>query len=211
MAKVLEYMHGLNLVYRDLKPNNIGFDPNGNLKVFDFGLARPLPKTKDSKRSDVFKMSGKAGTVRYMAPEVFLKQPYNETADVYSFSHLLWEILTLEKPYDGFSRRMHHDQVVREGRRLYVSPSWSPNLCDAIDAGWAQNIADRPSITILIAMLQHEMAVLSGESSPRKRVDQPDGPIKGESSKLMAPTTGKEDEREAMKLAKQQSLIPRAA
>jgi len=54
-------------MYRDLKPDNIGFDVRGDVKIFDFGLAREFPK-KELMTNGTYKMSGKTGSLRYMAP-----------------------------------------------------------------------------------------------------------------------------------------------
>lgn len=68
LAAVLDYLHGLNIAYRDLKPDNIGFDTTGVLKIFDFGLAREQ-KDVDRQSDGNYKMTGHTGSRRYMAPE----------------------------------------------------------------------------------------------------------------------------------------------
>jgi serine/threonine protein kinase len=50
IAEGMEYLHSLNIIFRDLKPDNIGFDKDGVLKMFDFGLAKELKPTV--KRTD---------------------------------------------------------------------------------------------------------------------------------------------------------------
>lgn len=60
IANVLLYLHSLGVVFRDLKPNNIGFDKNGVLKVFDFGMAKELKsvhQTDDGK----YNLTGNCG------------------------------------------------------------------------------------------------------------------------------------------------------
>ena len=72
----------------DLKPDNVGFNFEGRVKLFDFGLAKeldPLQKTADG----MYEMSGGTGSRRFMAPEVALGHPYNLSADIYSFSILI--------------------------------------------------------------------------------------------------------------------------
>lgn len=96
IGSALQYLHEKNVVFRDLKPDNVGFDEHGTVKLFDFGLARELPKASSS--SEVYCMSGEIGTVRYMAPEVALCKEYNAKVDVYSWAVLYWQCLTLEKP-----------------------------------------------------------------------------------------------------------------
>lgn len=111
VAAAIVYLHDKNIIYRDLKPANVGFDVQGNVKLFDFGLAKVMPLNGDPYH-DKFVMSG-AGSPRYMAPEVLSsKTTYNLKADVYTFGVVLWEVLSLEKPY-AFIRSM--DTLIEHG------------------------------------------------------------------------------------------------
>ena len=49
-------------------------------------------------------MTGNTGSLRYMAPEVALKKPYNEKADVYSFAIMLWQMARDKVPFKGMTR-----------------------------------------------------------------------------------------------------------
>lgn len=83
---------------------DVGFDVRGDVKLFDFGLAKFMPSTGNP-YEDKFDMSG-AGSPRYMSPEVLDENPvYNLKADVYTFSMVLWEILALEKPFSDIKHR----------------------------------------------------------------------------------------------------------
>src|SRR5688500_1531551 len=87
-----------SVIYRDIKPDNIGFDVRGDVKIFDFGLARefdPLQRDDDG----LFHFTADTGSPRYMAPEVALGQPYDERVDVYSFCILAWQMFALETPF----------------------------------------------------------------------------------------------------------------
>ena len=65
IADALEYLHKQNIVFRDLKPDNIGFDEDGTIKLFDFGLAKEL-KSKHRLETGKYRMTGSTGSRRYM-------------------------------------------------------------------------------------------------------------------------------------------------
>jgi serine/threonine protein kinase len=57
-----------SIIYRDLKPDNIGFDVRGDVKIFDFGLAKEInPKKKLD--DGTYNLTADTGSLRYMAPE----------------------------------------------------------------------------------------------------------------------------------------------
>ncbi|KAG7371553.1 WD domain, G-beta repeat-containing protein kinase [Nitzschia inconspicua] len=99
LSSALSYLHRKHVMHRDLKPANIGFDIRGDIKLFDLGLAKELP-TVNNGPLDVFHFTGLCGSPRYMAPEVGMEEPYNESCDVYSFGVVFWEMMALAKPYE---------------------------------------------------------------------------------------------------------------
>jgi hypothetical protein len=68
IAESMQYMHENGVVFRDLKPKNIGIDKDGNVKIIDFGLAKEL-KACDENDNATYNISGDSGSRRYMAPE----------------------------------------------------------------------------------------------------------------------------------------------
>jgi serine/threonine protein kinase len=82
----------------------IGITGN-TIKIFDFGLCRELPEARPESNK-AFHMSG-VGTRRYMAPEVFLGQYYNLKADVYSWTIVLYAMLSLQKPFENYNTALH--------------------------------------------------------------------------------------------------------
>jgi serine/threonine protein kinase len=146
ILKALSYLHSLEIVSRDLKPENVGFDANGTLKLFDFGLARHV---------QVCRQGDVAGSIVYMSPEVLLGVGTFLKSDVYSFGILCWELCTLEIPLLQFTTR---DQVQRKvskgGWRPNVNVIPSKALRMLIKQSWGSSPTDRPTM----AQLHNELS-----------------------------------------------------
>lgn len=170
LSTALEYLHSQQVMYRDLKPDNIGFDVRGDVKIFDFGLAREYPEAKEMS-SDTYQMSGKTGSIRYMAPEVALEKPYNETVDVYSLSILAWQIFEMDAPFRGYSIAMHNDLVVGKGGRPRLNPKWGPNLGAWLKSAWSARIPDRPSAAECTGTLRDEIDALQDDVEDYSQMD----------------------------------------
>ncbi len=87
--------HNLGVVHRDLKPNNIMIDDNGNARIMDFGIARTL-KGKGITGSGVV-----IGTPEYMSPEQVEGKEVDLRSDIYSLGIILYEMLTGRVPFEG--------------------------------------------------------------------------------------------------------------
>ncbi|KAG5179638.1 Serine/threonine-protein kinase CTR1 [Tribonema minus] len=170
IASAISYMHtrampGAAIMHRDLKSSNLAFAADGTLKLFDFGLAKILRERDRADCSDRYKLTGNTGSLRYMAPEVALEQPYNETADVYSFSILLWELASLQRPFDRYSVADFRDRVVLAGERPPLNAAWPQGLQDLLVRCWAPNAAARPSIDEVQLELARIVAALDRRST----------------------------------------------
>ncbi|CAJ1922842.1 unnamed protein product [Cylindrotheca closterium] len=144
IACALQYLHSENIIYRDLKCDNIGFK-DGAIRLFDLGLCRELPE--NSSRDDKFLMSG-VGTLRYVAPEIVLGTGYNLGADVYSFSIVLYELLALAKPFDLYNIGMYKMLVCEDGERpqLDASSFLPQELQTLITSMWDTESSRRPTM-----------------------------------------------------------------
>ena len=87
----LDYLHKNNILYRDLKLENILIDDDGYLKLIDFGLAKILEKDE--------KTMSFCGTPEYLAPEVISRDGYNFSADWWSYGILIYEMLCGIPPF----------------------------------------------------------------------------------------------------------------
>ena len=154
----------MRLALHIINQQNLGFDVRGDIRLFDFGLAKELQESEriGGVRGSTYKMSGNTGSLRYMAPEVALSKPYNLTADVYSFGTMLWEMLSLSKPYDGFNRNMHAEMVVSQGIRPSIPMSWPFELRNIVERSWSADISQRPSMEQCYNILRRLVIELRG-------------------------------------------------
>eukprot|EP00934_Nitzschia_sp_Nitz4_P006586 Nitzschia sp. Nitz4//scaffold150_size53981//35302//36646//NITZ4_006681-RA/size53981-snap-gene-0.71-mRNA-1//-1//CDS//3329537083//6576//frame0 len=144
VAQGTSYLHSKKVIFRDLKPDNVGFDGKGTLKLFDFGLAKEL--REDERSGDCYKMTGFTGAIRYMSPEVGLGFPYNLKSDVYSWSMLYWYILSLEPPFAIYNKHMMEERVFSHGHRPKINNRWSRRVAGLLKQAWAPDQKDRPTM-----------------------------------------------------------------
>jgi serine/threonine protein kinase len=94
IAQALEYVNGRGIVHRDIKPENVHIDPNGRVKLMDFGIA----KTADL---SLTRTGMTMGTPYYMAPEQVAGKPVTALVDIYAFGMLFYELLTGQRAVNG--------------------------------------------------------------------------------------------------------------
>lgn len=161
IACALSYLHGMGIIYRDLKPDNIGFDVRGDVKIFDFGLAKEVDPSAELE-DGTYHLTGDTGSLRYMAPEVSLGHPYNHTVDTFSFAILCWEMWALETPYHGFTVKLFEKTVIRGGARPKIDEKWGPSICDFLRKAFVAN-HKRPAMNDACDILRDEINKLSDE------------------------------------------------
>ncbi len=87
--------HKLGVVHRDLKPQNVMIDREGNAHIMDFGIARSI-------KSEGITGTGMiVGTPHYMSPEQVEGKEVDQRSDIYSFGVILYEMLTGRLPFEG--------------------------------------------------------------------------------------------------------------
>jgi serine/threonine-protein kinase len=97
VADALAVAHARGLVHRDVKPGNVLVQPDGRVKVTDFGIA----KAADSGGEELTRTGMVVGTARYLAPEQVDGRAIDERVDVYSLGLVLYEMLCGRAPFEA--------------------------------------------------------------------------------------------------------------
>ncbi len=144
----IAYLHSLDpmIIHRDLKPSNLLVDENWNVKVADFGFARIKEANATMTR---------CGTPCWTAPEVIRGERYSESADVYSFGIIMWQVFTRKQPYTG-RNFMNVALDVLDGRRPPIQNECSPSFAVMMKRCWDGNPAERPSMEELVEFFESQ-------------------------------------------------------
>ncbi|PWA38984.1 protein kinase-like domain-containing protein [Artemisia annua] len=147
VARGMEYVHGLGLIHRDLKSDNLLISADKSIKIADFGVARIEVQTEG--------MTPETGTYRWMAPEMIQHRPYTQKVDVYSFGIVLWELITGMLPFQNMTAVQAAFAVVNKGVRPTIPHDCLPVLGEIMTRCWDGNSDVRPPFTEVVRMLEH--------------------------------------------------------
>ncbi len=94
ICQALSVAHRHDIIHRDIKPQNIMVQPDGNIKVMDFGIAR-------ARNSHLTATNSVLGTAHYVSPEQTQGKDLGPTSDIYSLGVVMYEAATGRVPFDG--------------------------------------------------------------------------------------------------------------
>ncbi|XP_042050929.1 serine/threonine-protein kinase STY13-like [Salvia splendens] len=146
VARGMAYVHGLNLIHRDLKSDNLLISADKSIKIADFGVARIEVQTEG--------MTPETGTYRWMAPEMIQHRPYTQKVDVYSFGIVLWELITGMLPFQNMTAVQAAFAVVNKGVRPTIPNDCLPALGQIMTLCWDGNPDVRPPFSEVVRMLE---------------------------------------------------------
>ncbi|XP_070685214.1 rhodopsin kinase grk7-b [Pempheris klunzingeri] len=99
------HLHSMDIVYRDMKPENVLLDATGQCRLSDLGLAVELPKGK--------MICQKAGTPGYMAPEILRQECYSMSVDWWALGCSIYEMVAARLPFKDFREKVQNEEVTR--------------------------------------------------------------------------------------------------
>ncbi len=138
LSRAVAALHRLNIVHRDIKPDNVILEQNGGLKLIDLGVAR-LPRIEEFSETEA------PGTPGYKAPEMFAGNPGDALTDQYALGVTLYRLFTGDYPSGqetDFSR-IRFDKPTRPTTHRPDMPAWlEAALLRALSADPADRFAD---------------------------------------------------------------------
>ncbi|WJX44652.1 mitogen-activated protein kinase kinase kinase [Trifolium repens] len=142
ICRGLMHIHRMKIIHRDVKSANCLVDKHWTVKICDFGLSRIIT---DSPMRD----SSSAGTPEWMAPELIRNEPFTEKCDIFSLGVIMWELCTLNRPWEGVPPERVVYTVANEGSRLEIPEGPLGRL---ISECWAEP-NERPSCEEILSRL----------------------------------------------------------
>lgn len=138
IAQALSVAHKHDIIHRDIKPQNIMVQPDGNIKVMDFGIAR-------AKNSHLTQDNSVLGTAHYVSPEQTQGKELGPTTDIYSLGIVMYEAATGQVPFQGDDAISVALKQVNEQPKppSQLNPNVDPQLEAIILKCMQKNPADR--------------------------------------------------------------------
>ena len=130
MASGLEAAHRENVIHRDLKPGNLRVNPDGQLKILDFGLAKLVEPIELAETANLNTSLSVTGTLPYMAPELLRAEPADARSDIWAAGAVLYEMATGKRAFPDrqpsllIDAILHYDPV----RPCLINPEVSAAL-----------------------------------------------------------------------------------
>lgn len=123
VIEAFEFLHTRNIIYRDLKPENLMLTPDGYCKLVDFGFAKRLTRN--------YKTNTFAGTPEYVAPEIILDRGHDCAADYWTLGILIHELLVGRPPFRGRDQMKIYQQILG-GIEIVKMPSRIPRSAQSL-------------------------------------------------------------------------------
>ena len=140
----LNYLHQKKILHRDIKTKNIFIKNNLTVKIGDFGIAKILNSTSSYAHTFI-------GTPYYISPELCKDQPYNDKSDVWSLGCVLYELCTLNHPFEGGTQVEIYEKIMTQKFKA-ISSEYSNDLKKMVDLLLEKDERKRPKMKDILKM-----------------------------------------------------------
>jgi eukaryotic-like serine/threonine-protein kinase len=184
ICNVLDYLHKHGIVHRDLNPENVMVDDEGNIKLIDFGSAMK----EDARRLTFAGSSPILGTPGYISPEQVKGHRGDQRSDIYAVGAILYEMLTGRQPFTGPNPlAVMNERLLSEATPArQLNPEISPQLQEILFRALERDPHHRYSTSAEMAWdLEHQEKV-SVEDQTRRPGLQKQSPLGGRRIALYA-------------------------
>jgi len=148
IVKPTMYLHGLDIIHRDLKSTNFLVGTNLEIKLSDFGVSRALTDGMAEER---------VGTPTYMAPEIFKRHfKYSLASDVYAYGLMFWEICNRQLPFEDVAQLKIPEHVM-SGKRPPLTDRIPTEMKTIMIRCWDGEYTRRPTMAQVHEHLLHIM------------------------------------------------------
>ena len=147
----LKTIHGNNIIYRDLKLENILIDQDGHVLLTDFGISNHLDELDQTIR----------GTPMYFAPEIIKEKVIHQKNDIWSLGIILFEMTGIQIPWQGLARQQMFHVILSQ--QLTLNLQWSENLNELLQLLTIHDYNTRPNCESIVSFLLEKNLINSWE------------------------------------------------
>ncbi|CAD8161916.1 unnamed protein product [Paramecium octaurelia] len=158
----MKTLHSSNIIYRDIKPENILIDLDGHIRIADFGLSKPNMIETENAYSF-------CGSSEYMAPEMLLKSGHTFQLDLYCLGALLYELITGLPPFYSRNLEEIYQRILNQKLNFPPQLQLSSSIKNLLTNLLAKNPKDR--IDSIDTVLKHPWMTQWGDQNLYKDIN----------------------------------------